>query len=773
MRTPLSGVVATLLLCAGSAVGQDLSRADPVLRYLLMTRPPAAGQAPRPSADRRNTVAPQLQVALEREPGRTWVRTLVRVGPGGEGALRRAGAEVRTRAGDIVTARIPLDALSDLLTARGIRSITAATPMTLTGRPSGGPDVGDGSGVDLAARNDSAMADAGFDGLRRRVDDRWEGLTGTGVIVGVYDSGLDLTHEDFIRPDSTSRVLYAWDQTASYASPPGALGPHVFTYGAECTAGMIEAGSCAMADRNGHGTHVAGTAAGDGSATGNGRPAWRFPGAAPDADLIIVKGGDLTLSADYMVDAVAYIFARARELGRPAVVNLSVSGDWGPHDGTDAHDEALDALAGPGRIIVAGAGNRGDFRNTNNVVVNGPFHAQGVGSGTHRVVIPAYQPLPGDGNDGALLELWYDGADSLAITVTSPQGASLTVATGDSASLDTNGGAIAVSNALDGPAPQNGDHGAIIGILDAREVAPPDSGRWTIQVNADAIHHTGVYHIWLVGSTFNGGAGTVLEGGTTNRYLVGIPATADRVIAVGAHVTKLSWEGVGGVVQTFGAEEALGDIAFFSSPGPRRDGVQKPDLTASGKMVVSSLSRTEQLWDSRPDLIEADSVHAALLGTSMASPVVAGAVALLLQIEPELTPEEVRDVLRLSADVDDFVGSPAPNPVWGAGKLNVVAAVDRIRPDGLAGADEPVNLSENPVRGDAVIINYPEPPTTVAIYTLVAERVRTFRARDLGPLNVVWTLDTDAGGDVANGAYVLVLEYPDHRVVRKLFVARP
>ncbi len=772
LRKPLSGAVLALLLLTGSAAGQDLSRADPVLRYLLMTRPPPAAEAPLPALDRPAGLARQLQVALEREPGRTWVRTLVRVGPGGVGALLRAGADVRTRAGDIVTARIPLDALPDLLVADGIRSVAAATPMVVQGF-AGNPGGGAASLSAPVALSDSAMADAGFDALRRRVDDRWEGLTGTGVIVGIYDSGLDLKHGDFIRPDSTSRVIYAWDQTTAHTPPPGMLDGNNFNYGAECTAAIIEEGNCSLNDQLGHGTHVAGIAAADGSATGKGRPPWRFTGAAPDADLIIVKGSNDAFAADKMLDGVAYIFARAQELGRPAVVNLSLAATSGARDGTETVEQALDALVGPGRIIVAGAGNNGDFRNTDVAVVNGPLHAQGVGSGTHRVVIPTYPPTPGAGNDGVLLELWYDGADSLSVTVTSPAGASLTVATGDSATLDTDGGAIAIQNALDGPAPANGDNSALIGIVDAREVAPPDSGRWTIQISTEAIHAGGEYHLWIDGATFNTQKLTVLEGGTTNRYLVTIPATADRVIAVGAHVTRRYWDGVGDVVQSWEANEDVGDIAFFSSPGPRRDGVLKPDLTAPGKMVISSLSSDQRLWDSFPTLVEADSVHAALMGTSMSSPVVAGAVALMLQLDPELTPEDVRDALRLSATVDGFVGSPAPNPVWGAGKLDAGEAVKRVRPDGLAGADEPVNLSQNPVRGDLLIINYPERPTSAAIYTLVAERVRTFSDRELNPVNVIWPLDTDAGGDVANGAYVLVLEYPDHRVVRKIFVARP
>jgi subtilisin family serine protease len=739
-------------------------------RDVLVPGPGEPGLAP----DRVTAVPGLLDAALRVEPGRVWVRTLVRLGAGGEAALREAGAAIGTRAGDVVTARVPLDAIPLLLSEPGIRAMEAATPLAPLGTPgpvTGGARPGEAVAV---ADNDSATSDAGFDPLRRRVDAAWEGLAGQGVIIGVYDSGLDLRHEDFLAPSGATRVLFAWDQTDSLASGPGAVGAHLFDYGAECTGPAIDGGSCAMVDRVGHGTHVTGTAAADGSATGRDRPAWRFPGGAPAAGLIVVKGGDGVYTSDRLVDGVAYIFARAEALGRPAVVNISLSSQSGPHDGTTLVETALDNLSGPGRVIVAGAGNAGDHRNTRPLAVaNGPNHAQGSQAGSHRLRIPAYQPRAGEANDGVLLELWYDGADSLSITVTTPRGEALTVATGDTASLLTSGGAVAIQNALDGPSPTNGDHGALIGVLDGDETAPPDSGLWQIDIAPDAIHEGGVYHLWITGTTLDAGSLVVLEGGTTNRYLVGVPATGDRIIAAGAHVTRHRWTGVVGGVQAFPVQEELGDIAYFSSPGPRRDGGQKPDLTAPGKVLISALSRDATLWDDFPWLVEADSVHVGLLGTSMAAPQVAAAVAVLLQVEPSLTPEQARDALRMSATADAQVASPLPHPVWGSGKLDAAAAAEWLRPDGLGGSEEAINLSANPVRGDALVINYRERPRSIAVYTLVAERVRTFAEQELGPLSAVWPLDTDAGGQVANGVYVLVVELPGERVMRKLFVARP
>jgi subtilisin family serine protease len=766
--------LAALALMAGHAAGQELQRADPFLR-LLLVHPHLlpADPVPRPLQPRAAAGAPSLapvrllEPVMDRRGPEPRVRTLVRVGPGGEAALRRYGVRIGARAGSVVTARVPLDALPALLREPGILAIEAAATL----RPLGVAALALPAPAARPPAADSASADAGFDQLRRRVGERWEGLAGQRVIIGVFDSGLDLAHQDFRSAGGGTRVLFAWDQTVE-GPGPGGLGEHVFDYGVECGAAIIEAGTCPMVDRIGHGTHVTGTAAADGSATGRNMPAYRFQGGAPAADLIVVKGGDGEFTGDMLLDGVAYIFQRAAMLGRPAVVNISLSAQSGPRDGTTLLEKALDALSGPGRIVVSGTGNTGDHRNTAPLVQNGPFHAQGrAGPPGHGLRVPAYAPEPGPANDAALLELWYSGRDSLTITVRSPRGDAATAATGDTAFVRTPGGAILIMNAVGGPSPQNGDHGAIIAIVDADEAMPPDTGRWAIEVAPAGTVTGGDYHLWLVGATFAGGTGTALEGGTTNRYLVGVPASADRVIAAGAHVTRHGWLGVE-EEQLFPFREQLGDIAYFSSPGPRRDGVQKPDLTAPGKVVMASLSRDATLWDDLPWLVEADSAHVALLGTSVSAPQVAAAVAILLQIDPALTPEEVRDLLRLSAATDRFVPAALPHPVWGAGKLDAAAAVARLRPDGLAGAGEPVTLSANPVRSDALVIGYSQRPRSMAVYTLAAERVRTFRADELGPLTVVWGLDTDAGGAVANGAYVLVVEMEGRRLLKKLLVAR-
>ena len=95
------------------------------------------------------------------------------------------------------------------------------------------------------------------------------GNAGAGVIVGMVDTGLDWSHDDFKNPDGTSRILALWDQNSTVTPPAG------YGYGTEWSNAQITAGTCTHHDTNGHGTHVMGSAAGDGSATGNSQPAYQ------------------------------------------------------------------------------------------------------------------------------------------------------------------------------------------------------------------------------------------------------------------------------------------------------------------------------------------------------------------------------------------------------------------------------------------------------------------------------------------------------------------
>src|SRR3989454_9121415 len=218
------------------------------------------------------------------------------------------------------------------------------------------------------------------------------GATGSGVIVGTFDTGIDWSHADFKHADGTTRILYLWDLTTT-GTPPGNVGGQDFTDGNECGAALIDAGGCTERDIAAHGSHVAGIAAGNGSAGS----ANQYAGGAPNPDIIAGKGGAFGFSTARIITGIQYIFARADQLGRPAVVNLSLGTLFGPHDGTEAEEQAIDALSGPGHLVVIAVGNDGSnptatTGNSPPILVHATRTLTRGDTAQLAVVVPTYSP---------------------------------------------------------------------------------------------------------------------------------------------------------------------------------------------------------------------------------------------------------------------------------------------------------------------------------------------------------------------------------------------
>lgn len=277
------------------------------------------------------------------------VRVLLRLAEG-HGAddlgelSRDMGLTVLTRAGDVVGGEIGIDRLTELDELEAVGYVEASRP-TL-------PEL------------DAAVPETKAD----KVHTGPPGLRGAGVIVGVVDSGIDWRHGCFRDPTGKTRILRIWDQNLTPET--GESSPAPFGHGVEYERSAIDSALSApnpmsivrhMDDSVGHGTHVAGIAAGDGSSAGNGKPAFTFVGIAPEADLVVVANRVTTEAmGDSMgtLEAVGYIFKVAETLGRPAVVNISQGDNLGPHDGSSLLERGIDNLLNaPGRALVKSAGN--------------------------------------------------------------------------------------------------------------------------------------------------------------------------------------------------------------------------------------------------------------------------------------------------------------------------------------------------------------------------------------------------------------------------------
>jgi len=506
-------------------------------------------------------------------------------------------------------------------------------------------------------------------------------VTGAGVIVGFVDTGIDTTHPDFYFPNGTTKILYVWDQTTSGRPPTG------FNYGYECTSADIGARSCPENDTFGHGTHVAGIAASSGMATGN------YTGVAPGASIIFVKSGhQVCNSASWtfynfqVLDGVNYIVKKAAQLGRRAVVNLSMGGNIGAHDGTDPFERGLDAFVKAGVPVVVSAGNsrlenthaRGQLSQGSNVTLN-----MGVRDTTIDLQI----------------DIWYAKQDQFDAILTAPDGQIYSIPTPPGGATSKYGNITALSNVPS----QISDLGNEL-YLEVNSTASLPTEGWSVTLKANQVHSQGFWDAWVdtwtcsfPGAFFMSGDGYIIDPHDT----VGIPGTAKYVVTVGAYITKTSWKGTNG--QTYGRPNILpGGIASFSSIGPTRDGRIKPDVVAPGALIVSARSSAVPLRDSDPD-----QYHRVLAGTSMSAPHVAGTIALMLQYAPTLQATEIPGILRQTARLDAHTGVlTGGSPTWGYGKVDARTATGLFRLTLLTSGipstvDAPVRIDGSQTKGVA------------------------------------------------------------------------
>ncbi|WP_026732034.1 S8 family serine peptidase [Fischerella sp. PCC 9605] len=504
-------------------------------------------------------------------------------------------------------------------------------------------------------------------------------VRGEGVIVGIIDTGIDYTHESFRNDDGTSRILYLWDQGAE-KDPNGRV-----PYGREYTKAQLDAvlklsnplTEVSHQDGNGHGTHVAGIAAGNGCAEWNQcihnnnkcAKQCKYTGIAPEADLIVVafqmerisspedSGRPLTLGRSVRAfNAFAYITQRASESSRPVAINLSMGTCIGGHAGETLLEQFLDQLLRQPKIVaVKSAGNEQERLS----------HAGGEIQQGQTLVLEFEVD---SNNPRDMLEVWYDAADTISISLQPPDSVPLAfTAPNDIYERFRTNNNNDITLKFDYDVDLSGDTSATIFLLGGR-AKYIQSGKWKLLLRGDSVE-VGRYDVWISGICKQS---RFLRNSADDSCTITIPGNAKRIITVGSYVISSSTN-----PQPSTSLEP-GNISSFSSRGPTRYGLQKPEIAAPGEEIISARSKSAD-----PDQCPAyhDSRHyTPMMGTSMAAPHVTGAAALILSVNQGLTCEQVKQILMQTARRDDFVCSaPNLNYIWGSGKLDVKAAVERAR----------------------------------------------------------------------------------------------
>lgn len=474
--------------------------------------------------------------------------------------------------------------------------------------------------------------------------------TGKGVIIAIIDSGIDYAHPDFCNSDGSTRILELWDQTLN----------RVYT--------QVEINAALQApteqqryelvpsrDISGHGTHVAGIAAGNGRASGG-----RYVGVAPESSLLIVKLGVAKTNGfprtTELMAAVDYVLRRAEQYQMPVAVNLSFGNNYGGHDGRSLLETYLNEVSSYWKnVIVAGTGNEGASRihtsgrfsmqNETSVFLKqmgtmstvSEVKSEAISAAINNTVPQDIQLAVGAYEIGFSLQIWKSYADDMRVTVIHPNGIS-------SSEVHLEQGIQRIY--LEGtellvyygtPLPYTVSQEVFLDFIPSG--AYVDSGVWIIRLTPGRIVE-GSYDMWL---PWQGG----LSEGTgflypTEETTLTIPSTADKVISVAAYDSRY---------QT---------LADFSGRGYTRNRTEiKPDVAAPGVDIIATAPGGG--YDTRT-------------GTSMAAPYVTGLAARKMQRgivqgeDPYLYGEKIKAQFHREARPLD-VRREYPNPELGWGIL--------------------------------------------------------------------------------------------------------
>ena len=568
--------------------------------------------------------------------------------------VQRMGGQVGAVVNGMMTAIVPTSTDDSITHCKGVTKIDVAHPLSLA--------------------NDSLRecirineVQAGYD-LPQAYD-------GKGVIYGTFDRGINFRHAEFKDANMQTRIKRVYICTNNTGHEvwgkvytDSTVSENVRFPGSEFYGQEIDTLTTDYIGMT-HGTHTLGTATG----SYKGNPYW---GVAPGCDIIACGSAEDGNDAK-LLNAVSYIFQKADEWGQPCVVNLSYESNIGPHDGTSFFCRMLDSMVGEGRIAVLSAGNQGWRTNH----LSKASSLDSVRTFVKNSNSSSYQVL--NDKNGYISIYSYEKECPFTSQICVYDYSAKKVVFRSQIALSSDTTAVTLRSADDEEFAKYFT-GEIVTMSDASE----KGYEMIIKLNVKATNEN--YMLGLVANSatrlelYSNASRLVFDNRDEEEWSKGMAdgsisdmATGNKSISVGAWTSKNKLLNLDGVWEEYNASQ-YGDIAYFSSYGPDANGVAKPDVTAPGYVVVSGKSQCDGkiISGGHAAATEIDGFASAWgveWGTSMASPAVAGAIATWLQVNPKLTPDEIRSILKKTSKRDEWVALYPKK--WGAGKLDAYAGI--------------------------------------------------------------------------------------------------